>query len=408
MTPEFPKINRLFDQPRVRAYLIIFACVNIASLTLLLLTSQSGVDRHGFLLGTDFLSFWTAGGMALDGTSAYDPAAHILAQRSFFTQEGSYTAFFYPPTFLLICQMLGAVPYFPALFLWLMASGLAWLAVLRLWWRADNVKLPIVLFAAAFPPVLINITHGQTAFLVAALLGGGAILVPKRPVLAGICFGLATFKPQFGILVPLVLLLTGEWRVIMSAGVTALALAAATIVAFGPDIWLDWLTVSGAAQDTMTQGAVGYGKMQSVLSAALLLGAPVPLAYGLQAAVAAAVVVSLVWAGWRREYNMALAAAMLAGALLVTPFILDYDLLLVAFPLIWLASRKCTRWEQVVAAATFALGAFARPLGVEGIPIAPLVLISFFVVLVRCAARERAQDAMRRSGHGPVHPHGSG
>lgn len=378
---------------RARGYLWLFALLNAVTLLFLLATSRGGIDRNGFLLGTDFLSFWTAGRMLHEGGEVYTAAAHIAAQRELFAQDGAYTAFFYPPSFLLFCYPLGFLPYFSALALWLLSTGMAFLAAARLWLRRAGLDRPLPLLAAAFPPVLITITHGQTSFLAAALLGSGALLVRKRAVLAGVCFGLATIKPQFGVLVPLVLLLTGEWRTIAVAGVTALLLGLVTTLAFGPAVWSGWLTISGEAQAAMTEGAVGFAKMQSPFAAARLLGAPPALAYALQGAIGLAVAALLGRAAWRKRYSLALASAMLAGAPLVTPFVLDYDLVLLAFPLIWLATKGFGPWEKLAMVLAFAGTAFARPLAIElGVPIMPMVLLVFFVVLVRRAEKGAEGD----------------
>jgi len=374
---------------RARGYLRLLAALNVATLVFLLATSQGGVDRNGFLLGTDFLSFWTTGHMLHGGQAVYDVAAHTAAQRAYFAQDGLYTAFFYPPPFLLVCYPLGFLPYFPALGLWLLTTGAAWFAVARLWLRRMGVTQPAWLPFAAFPPVLICITHGQSAFLVAALLGAGALLVRERPWLAGACFGLATIKPQFGLLVPIVLLLTGEWRVIAAAGFAALAVASLATLSFGPSIWGDWYAVSGAAQAAMSEGAVGYAKMMSPFAAAMLLGASVMLATALQAVVSIAVAAGIARASWRRVYTPALGAAMLAGAPLATPFVLDYDMVLLAFPLTWLAANGFRPWEKLVFVLAFASAAFARPLAMElGLPIMPLVLGALFVVMLRRAGEE--------------------
>ena len=81
---------------------------------------------------------------------------------------------------------------------------------------------------------------------------------------------------------------------------------------------------------------------------------------------------------------------MLAGAPLATPFVLDYDLVLLAFPLIWLATRTDRQpWERLVIALTFAAPAFARPLALSAaIPIMPLVLLVLFALVVRRAISE--------------------
>lgn len=390
----FIREARWLGGERVRGYLRLLALVNAATLILLLVTSKNGIDRNGFLLGTDFLSFWTTGQMLHAGASVYDVAAHIAAQREYFVRDGAFTAFFYPPSFLPFCYPLGFFPYYPALAIWLLATGAFYFVVARAWLRRHGVCQNAALLLIAYPPVLITLTHGQTSFLVAALLGGGALLVSSRPVLAGILFGLATIKPQFGILIPLVLLLTREWRVIASAGATSILLAVGSDLAFGPDIWRDWLEISGAAQSAMDEGQVGYAKMQSTLAAAMLLGAPSAIAYGLQVLVTLSVAATVAWAAWQRRYNPALAALMLAGAPLATPFVLDYDMVLLAFPLIWLASVGFAPWERIVSGLAFVAPAFARPLAIElGVPIMPLVLLALFAVLARRALQEQSRHS---------------
>ncbi|MXP42810.1 DUF2029 domain-containing protein [Altererythrobacter soli] len=374
---------------RARGYLWLLALLNLASIVLLTGTSNGGIDRHGLLLGSDFLSFWTTGGMLQVQENIYDPAAHFAAQQAFFVQEGAHTAFFYPPPFLLICYLLGFLPYFPALAVWLLATGAVYFATVRLWLRRSGIRWSALLILAAFPPVVITVTHGQTSFLVAALLGLGVLLARAHPLLAGICFGLATIKPQLGILIPLVLLVTGEWRVIAAAAVTAVLLGLAATAAFDPAVWLDWIAVSETAQAAMTGGLIGFGKMQSPFAAAMLLGASPQFAYTVQGLVSLAVTGALCRAAWRKSFSPALGAAMLAGAPLATPFVFDYDLVLLAFPLIWLTGSGFRRWEKLIAAGAFIAAAFARPLAMSfSIPIMPLVLAAFFIVITRRALDE--------------------
>ena len=59
-----------------------------------------------------------------------------------------------------------------------------------------------LLLAIAFPMVFSNTLVGQNGFLTAALIGGTLYLMPMRPVLAGICLGLLSYKPQYGLLFP--------------------------------------------------------------------------------------------------------------------------------------------------------------------------------------------------------------
>ncbi|WP_156839155.1 glycosyltransferase family 87 protein [Novosphingobium aquimarinum] len=395
MTGGFFSTAAWLDRGRVRGYLLLLALLNALTLGFLLATSTNGVDRNGYLLGTDFLSFWTAGRMLAAGQDVYDQAAHIAAQRAYFVQQGeAFTAFFYPPSFLPLCRLLGIGPYFVSLAIWLLATGAFYAWSVSCWLRASLREHPSMwILLAAFPPVLITITHGQTAFLVAGLMGAATYFVPRRPVLAGVLFGLATIKPQFGPLVPLVLLLTGQWRVIAAAAASSLALALLATLAFGLQPWADWLALSAAAQAAMSQGSVGFSKMVSLFAGARLLGAPTWLAYALQTVLSAAVVMSIAAAAVSRGWSDALGAALLVGALLVTPFMLDYDLVLLAFPLIWLAGQDHRRWERLTILLAFAAPAFARPLALSiGVPILPPILLALFVVLLRRARQPRDDD----------------
>src|SRR3546814_15628180 len=100
---------------------------------------------------------------------------------------------------LLSVWPFGQLPYLWALAAW----SLLWLAF-YLWasvgWRTDATILVLALLLA--PASYINISGGQNGFLTGALLIGGLRLLGPKPILAGICFGLLTVKPQLGILLP--------------------------------------------------------------------------------------------------------------------------------------------------------------------------------------------------------------
>lgn len=379
---------------RARAYLGLLAAVQVGLLAFLIATSANGIDRNGFLLGTDFISFWTSGRMLQAGQNVYDGAAHIAAQRTYFATQDGYTAFFYPPGYLFVCWPLGLLGYFPALAAWLLITGGAYLAAVRAWLRACPVGMPLWLLFAGFPPVLITITHGQSSFLVAALIGGGMLLARRNPLAAGVLLGLATIKPQLGVLVPIALLASREWRTIAFAGLTTLALAALAALAFGADVWALWLEASGRAQGALVGGDVGYAKMVSPFAAAMLLGAPSALAWAVQAVVTLAVGGVLAWLALARGWGLGIAASTLAGTALATPFVLDYDLVLLAFPLAWLTAEGLRdgwrHWEKLAVAVAFVAPLIARPLAIStGVPIIPLAVGLLFAVVVRRAARPK-------------------
>jgi len=87
------------------------------------------------------------------------------------------------------------------------------------------------------PPAVICLATGQTGLLASAFVVGGFGLVTIRPVLSGILFGLASFKPQPGILIPIALISARLWRTAFVAGMTVMLLVTASGIAFGWSIW---------------------------------------------------------------------------------------------------------------------------------------------------------------------------
>ena len=72
---------------------------------------------------------------------------------------------------------------------------------------AEEMSLPanVRAMAITIPTVFHNIQVGQNGFLTAALIGGVLEFMERRPAMAGVCLGLLTYKPQFGVLVPVAL-----------------------------------------------------------------------------------------------------------------------------------------------------------------------------------------------------------
>jgi hypothetical protein len=143
-----------------------------------------------------------------------------------------------------------------------------------------------LLVALAFPAVLINIGHGQNGFLTAALLGGALVVLERRPIMAGFMLGLLVYKPQYGLLLPLVLAVSGRWKCFASAAVTVALLALATTLTFGAGVWHAFLASTEFTRSVvLEQGNTGWYKIQSVFAWTRMWGAPIPLAYLLQGAV---------------------------------------------------------------------------------------------------------------------------
>jgi hypothetical protein len=194
-----------------------------------------------------------------------------------------------------------------------------------------------LLLAAAFPVVLANTMVGQNGFLTAALIGGALYLLPMRPILSGICLGLLSYKPQYGVLFPLVLVAASQWTVFITAGVVAVVMAAVSWLAFGTESWqafFHWMPMF--SQAFFTEGRATWFKLQSVFGLVRFSGGSEQLAWALQWAMTATVAVGTVWL-WRSRARYSLKAAGLATAtLLITPYLFLYDMMVLAVPIAWL------------------------------------------------------------------------
>ena len=303
-------------------------------------------DDKGLGIPTDFVNVWSAGRLVLDGHPAwaYDWGIQKQVQVAVLGQgyEGNF-AWHYPPPFLFVASLLAHFPYAVAFIGWAAIGLVPYLAVTR-----AIVGQPFGwLLAAAFPVVLTNTLVGQNGFLTASLIGGTLYLMPLRPVLSGICLGLLSYKPQYGLLFPLVLIAASQWTVFVTAAIVAVAMAMLSWLAFGTESWqafFHWLPMF--SQAFLTEGRAPWGKMQSVFALVRYFGGTEQLAWVLQwiMSAAVAVVLALMWRS-RVSYRLK-AAAVAAGTLLITPYLFLYDMMVLAIAVAFLVRIGLNRGFQ--------------------------------------------------------------
>src|SRR5207249_4597344 len=187
-----------------------------------------------------------------------------------------------------------------------------------------------------------------------------------RPTVSGILFAALSFKPQLALLLPVALVAGRHWQAIAVACLTMLGLSLLTIFFFGADVWLEFLTSTGFAHQMLDSGWVPYFKMQSVFAAVRLAGGALGPAYLAQALAAVGAAVLIAWI-WRGPADTEIkAAAMLVATPLTTPFVLDYDLLLLApaIALIWrrIAMGGAIAWEGAALSLAAVLPLVGRPI----------------------------------------------
>jgi hypothetical protein len=369
-----------------------------------LLMSFGGIDPAGKPVGTDFLSFWAASKLALSGTPAlaYDVNAHDLAQRAVIPSlRYTFTPYFYPPLFLLVCLPLALAPYFVSLGAWMAATGYACWRTIRAILGDAGAGMWVAMLA--FPGILQTLGHGQNAFLMTALFGLVALTLDRRPILAGVFIGLLAMKPHLGLLIPLGLLASGRWKTIAAASVTVLAFAAISFLAFGADTWRAFFAASPIARMVLEQpwvpGLSYEGwipvMMSSVFAAVRVLHGGLTAAYTAQVLTALVACVTVVWVA-RRADGLALGVTLVCATFLASPYLFDYDLMMLAIPLAWIV-REARRtgflpWEKSLVLATYLLPLLCRMFASRlSFPIGPPVLMALMVVVARRALHFRAE-----------------
>jgi hypothetical protein len=382
-------IRRLIASPRSNAFALIcfgLLVANLGYVAALFLDHGWIIDAAGTPFHTDFTSVYAAGRLALAGhaAAAYDWTLHYAAENAVVPHDyAAYLGWHYPPPFLMVAALLATLPFAIAFLVWIAVTLPLYLASMRAV-VGDKIGW---LIGGAFPCLLPNIVPGQNGLFTAALIGGTLALLPTRPILAGCCLGLLTYKPQFGILFPLLLIAGGHWRAIGAAAVSACTLALATIAVFGIAPWtefLHWLPLTSHAlfaQDSPIH--TEWSKFQSVFALVRLLGGSASLAWTLQAVltIVVALVLCLMWRSRRVSYELKAAAAA-AGVLLATPYVYLYDLAILAVAVGFLLRAALRTGFVTGEAGALALGAALMTLlPFFGIPVG-LMAVAIAVVLI--------------------------
>ncbi len=286
-------------------------------------------DPQGRPIANDFVNVYAAGRLTLDGdaAAAYDWPMHKSAEvRAVGHDFENYFGWHYPPPFLFVAAALAMLPYLAAAIVALAGTLAAYLAAMN-----GILGRTGIFVALGFPAALWNITAGQNGFLTAALIGGTLGLLERRPALAGICLGLLTYKPQFGLLFPLVLIADRRWLTMAVAAVVAIGLAALSWLAFGSASWeafAHWMPITSHV--VLGEGHADWSRLQSLFGLVRAHGGSAALAWTVQAIGSLAVAVAVTWL-WRSRAPFDLkAAALAAGALVATPYLYMYDLVALA------------------------------------------------------------------------------
>ena len=348
-------------------------------------------------LALDFDAFWSAARVTLrQGAGlAYDNQAIEAFERAHTAMaKPGYLAFYYPPSFLLLCLPLALLPYTLALLGFeAVQAALLWPALKRILDGRDGQRggwgwLPVL----AYPGFAMNVFSGQNGGLTASCLAFALLTLDRNPWLGGACLGLLSCKPQLAACVPVALLAARRWRAAAAAAGTAMVLAGAATAVLGIGAWRGFLANAPAARADIENLAIKWPMMQSFYGGLRLAGAGAAAGYAGQAALALAALGVLAWICWRRRGAGPEMAALSVTALLVTPFLYDYDLVLMAPALAWLAGDRARlpllTGETILLLACYLAPLAARAAGLTlGVAVGPVLAAGLLAAVARRAWR---------------------
>lgn len=334
------------------------------------------------VLFPDFLVFHAAARAFFEGKLAliYDIDAFTRFQAATYPDHlppnTVFRPFFYPPIFLLMLLPLGLLAATKAFSVFMAVTAALATAVEG---RRDPWGwLAIVTSPAAVWVVL----AGQNTFLSIALLYGGLHLLERAPIAAGVLLGLLSFKPQIWVLVPLALLAARQWQAFMWMVVTVAVLGLASLAVFGVDFclaFLDAMRQAGSPEVAEMMFTRVYMHMTTLLAAARIVGLPSAVASAVQLA-GALLAVAAVWHAFRHHGpGVERTAVLVTATFLVSPYTLNYDLLLLMPTVVALfrlgAGQGFYPGERLVHVAMWLIPTMGLILNRFGLPVMPLLIL---------------------------------
>jgi len=214
----------------------------------LILFGILGIGRGNSKLNFDGDVLYAAGRAWLRGLNAYNHDFLVQSTagiKDFDSLEGA--GFFYPPQSAALCMFAGLFDHSVAKFIWLGLNLLSIAAIIFMTVRTLNQHqnnsenhLGSWIMAAMIignPFTSHVVWMGQTSLMAfAATMAAWFFSQRQKFVWAGICLGIASFKPQLCLLLGIWFLLEGNWKILAVAFATVTITSAYPLVLYGGPI----------------------------------------------------------------------------------------------------------------------------------------------------------------------------
>ena len=240
-------------------------------------------------------------------------------------------------------------------------------------------RLIHVLSGTGFLASFVALVYGQPVpLLVLAVISAWRLLLRDREIAAGLVLTLLLLKPQDGLLVLPLVLVSGRWRAAVACAATSAAVVVISIAALGPEGVARYLAVLAPFTSNP------YFQRWSI---GVLVGDGT--AWYVAAAGVTAVSAALAWIA-RRDAAAVLSVGVLAS-LVVARYLTLSDLVMLLAP-IWLLSAGAPAWQRPAAPVLWLMGWFT--VGVAGLMFWVAVLVGFLAVSRQLGSNWRPSRAI--------------
>ena len=220
-------------------------------IALLALAAVAAVQVRTFLVDPtiwppdDFVEYWAAGRLALDGADPYAPELLLPLQRDAGRDTDEAIMMWNPPWTLPLVLPLGALPARVAQLMWLLVGAAAIAVGVQLFARTlVGGRRTLWLAAAGFVPVYLVLQAGQIGPLLVLGAALACAYAGTRPLLAGAALVLVSVKPHLAYLVWVALIVDAvaarRWKLLGGGIAVGLAFAALPLL-FVPQVYHDYL-----------------------------------------------------------------------------------------------------------------------------------------------------------------------
>jgi len=327
----------------------------------------------------DAALFWIAGQLTRAGElgSIYDASAFARAAAQMLPAQRLYLPFVYPPPVLLPAALLSFAGLKTSYFI--ATAGLTGASCYL--FRNAGLSWTVIALGLLSPAGLWAIYLGQFGVIGAALLLAGLSRISTHPAQSGVLLSLLCLKPQYALLLPVILLAGRQWRAIAYFAAGIVTLLAVSLVWPGLPAWHAFALAGRATETTLLQAPFGPGYEFHGVSIFWMLrsfGAGLSAAYAAQA-ISALLAAILAWHLWRREDHRRLSIT-LCLFLLATPYGFTDDMVGYSITAAMLLRPNAPLRNAALAALWLAPGYSGHFAALSGLLLTPLWVLALIAI----------------------------